>query len=477
MAITLTATEVPEPMPNDGTSVLIADCASGVGPLTSEIASAGQTPVVSTNLNKNARRAELGSSFGAGFYAIGDGLALTAGVGLQASVDPGHIVCDGVVEFEADTVALTPSVRNFVWAKRDGTLEVRTDLTPPSQAAVPLGSLLTDADSITQGPDYSGVFYFKGGFPIRETFDAGVPGDTPDASLFFFTRTQGGVYIWDGEDYQLMTPATATTELGVGSGGTGSDLSATGPGVVVQDVAGDPLDVRALVAADLPAATTSAIGAVELAEDGESGAGLVLQSNDGRLADYGQILFPALDVYGTDITFFEAAAGSMYAMLVVPRHDIAIRYIHVAKGNADPAESLKGCIVGPIDRPVRGSRRVTPATDSPVLRAKAADTVAPSASGLITLDTGAAVTLQAGKAYFVVVQFEEAMNVMRLTARATIVAGAAAGVSSIFQQLVFVGTASVPTYATDFGTVGSATPTAGVTWDANAYSMPIFGLS
>ncbi len=53
-------------------------------------------------------------------------------------------------------------------------------------------------------------------------------------------------------------------------GGTGANLSATGPGVVVQDDAGDPLSVRDLAADDLPSASTTAQGAVELATNAET---------------------------------------------------------------------------------------------------------------------------------------------------------------------------------------------------------------
>lgn len=61
--------------------------------------------------------------------------------------------------------------------------------------------------------------------------------------------------------------------LALARGGSGADLSATGPGVVVQESLGAALAARALVAGDLPAASTTAQGAVELATPTETVAG------------------------------------------------------------------------------------------------------------------------------------------------------------------------------------------------------------
>lgn len=222
-------------------------------------------------------------------------------------------------------------------------------------------------------------------------------------------------------------------------------------------------------------ASTTVKGKVELADDGEVTALTAIQGNDSRLSDLGGILFPAYEQLGHDASLVEIAAGSFVAMLFVPRFSISLRYVHVVKGNSDAGESLQAAFYGPVSRPVRNSRIITPSTDSPVLLAKSADTVSPSAIGLATVDVGGSTTvLNAGSAYWVVVQFEEAMNCPRIMVRAMGL-GSGTGIMSTAQQLIFIATAGAPAYGLNFGTVGSST-LSGVTWNANT-GVPIIGIS
>lgn len=260
MPITLNATQVPLPMTFSGATPVIGDVAPGTGPLTSEMMDSGEkVPFTTTKFNKHGLRQDLVSRYGAGFYFLADGGVLTAGAGLLLNVAFLHAGVDGTVEIAAQSIALTDATRNHIWAKRDGTLEARTDLTQPSQAAGYLGSALCAGGSISS-VDESGVLYSRMGNPWRETADAGVPGDTPTADhAGMLTKTAGGVYLWDGTAYQLLAPTGGGGTIGVAVGGTGADMSAEGGAgfVVMQEGVGDPFTSRLLIGSDLPVLTAA----------------------------------------------------------------------------------------------------------------------------------------------------------------------------------------------------------------------------
>lgn len=74
-------------------------------------------------------------------------------------------------------------------------------------------------------------------------------------------------------------------ELANGPGQIDWDTQTQGKVLASPAAATGALSVRTLVAGDLPAATTSAKGAVELATDGEVAANVAVQGNDSRLSD------------------------------------------------------------------------------------------------------------------------------------------------------------------------------------------------
>lgn len=109
------------------------------------------------------------------------------------------------------------------------------------------------------------------------TLDVGVFGVfTTDSSGGAGTTAKGLLL-----GYVITTPGTHTHAaadiisglLALARGGSGADLSATGPGYAKQLSLGAALSIGAILAADLPAASEAAQGAVELASSAETLAG------------------------------------------------------------------------------------------------------------------------------------------------------------------------------------------------------------
>lgn len=113
------------------------------------------------------------------------------------------------VKVAALTLALATATDSYLWIARDSTPHKRTtadgaDMLLPPDTAQPyayLGMLTKDGSDNTTVIDLSGVCYVRGGMLWRQTADAGVPGDTPPAGLMLWTRTAGGLYLWDGTAY------------------------------------------------------------------------------------------------------------------------------------------------------------------------------------------------------------------------------------------------------------------------------------
>ena len=105
-----------------------------------------------------------------------------------------------------------------------------------------------------------------GVFGIFTANSSGGAGTTAVGLLFGFVVTAPGTHTHAAADI-------ISGLLALARGGSGADLSAAGPGYVKQASLGAALTVAAILAADLPAATDSAQGAVELATSAETAAG------------------------------------------------------------------------------------------------------------------------------------------------------------------------------------------------------------
>lgn len=171
-----------------------------------------------TLLNADQVRGNLNARYGGGAYAVATGLELTEGSGTTLNIGVGIAMLDGPSEVRtATTLALTANVINRVWISRGGTINAVTSLseTPlsPPDAGSPwcfLGAVYC-ADSIFQ-IDYSGrLTQYQGNLVFRETGDAGEPNDADDlpSTVRFYTRTQDGLYLWTGAEYERIDGAAS----------------------------------------------------------------------------------------------------------------------------------------------------------------------------------------------------------------------------------------------------------------------------
>ena len=178
-------------------------------------------------LNADQVRGNLLGRYGGGGYAVWRGLELSDGGALSLAVSAGQAGADGPAEIlTATTLALTDNVVNRVWLSRLGVLSKVTSssaspLEPPDTATqwVYLGAAACAAGVIT-GIDYSGrLTQYQGNLLFRQTADAGEPGDaaTLPSTVRFFTRTEGGLYLWTGAEYEQVSGAAEALAVTVTS--------------------------------------------------------------------------------------------------------------------------------------------------------------------------------------------------------------------------------------------------------------------
>src|SRR5947208_5676947 len=161
------------------------------------------------NFNRNARWVEALGRSGAGTCGIAFGLEISSPDGsVQLVVQPGQVVLDvPITKSGISTLSIADDRDNYIWMDQDGALGYRLDgdldeLLPPNPA-IPSAYLgrISKAAGVTTQIDMSGVAFIKGGVLWRCTADAGCPTDVPPDEITFWTRTNGGVYFWDGHSY------------------------------------------------------------------------------------------------------------------------------------------------------------------------------------------------------------------------------------------------------------------------------------
>jgi hypothetical protein len=139
--------------------------------------------------------------YGGGAWCIANGLGLVDGGGMVGYLDTGQALIDGIVTLNsAHSIALVDGRQHIFLLATGDVAEPITTLSDPEGACAYCGSIKTVADAVTE-LDRSGVLFMRGGMLWRKTADAGVPGDTPPASLSFFAETAGGLYVWSGSAY------------------------------------------------------------------------------------------------------------------------------------------------------------------------------------------------------------------------------------------------------------------------------------
>jgi hypothetical protein len=195
-------------------------------------------------------RGNLNGRFGGGCYAVWWGLELSDGGSGILNISVGAAGLDGPAEVKvATTLPLTDGVTNYVWISRGGVINAVTSVSDapllPPDAAAPWAHLgaVPVTGGVIQGIDYSGrLQQDQGNLALRRTADLAEPTDTPPSTVRFLTRTQGGLYLWDGAEYWALGSSTAATSA------------------AVDDLSSDTDDLRELLGRLLARLTRSPLG-------------------------------------------------------------------------------------------------------------------------------------------------------------------------------------------------------------------------
>jgi hypothetical protein len=166
---------------------------------------AGNSTEIPAILNHNARLTELVAKYGAcDMFAVAHGLDLEPGEGLSAAIAPGHAFGETLLEVASTLkVELWDNALNYVWLKNDTTPQVNNgSIEPPEGEGVYLGCIRV-SEGIQEEVSTHGRFDLRAGNVVRKTMDPGAPGDAGILSgpSWFYTVTQGGIYLWDGQAY------------------------------------------------------------------------------------------------------------------------------------------------------------------------------------------------------------------------------------------------------------------------------------
>ena len=256
MPITLLASACPPvPTPGGFSSNGLSVYASTPTPHVYEGVTFGESLTWPGKTQRNAVRDEIMGRSGAGWYAVTDGLTLTAGTGLLPSVAAGHAMIDAPVELKQATTVGVPdnTAHTWIWLLRTGLLYASVTTALPPSPGVLLGSVTTSGGAVT-AVDTSGVLAMAGGMAQRQTADAGAPTDTPPAGTQFVAITAGGTYFWNGAAY-VSFPAIASIRTKITLAAKSLTVTPGSNYVIGADFSGvghfaDPLYTTALISSD-----------------------------------------------------------------------------------------------------------------------------------------------------------------------------------------------------------------------------------
>lgn len=178
--------------------------------------------ITSWMLNRNWRRCENITRYGASGYGVQWGLELEDGGTLTGRVTDGAYSCDGENTLVgADEAGYTDFTcyegYNWVWVSPAGTVTALHDVdpaavpSPPANATVFLGRMRFESGVLTE-IDYSGRPFIRSGRLQRKTADVGAPGDSPLDTLNFVQRSSDGSWQWDGAAYIPYLNDSGVTE-------------------------------------------------------------------------------------------------------------------------------------------------------------------------------------------------------------------------------------------------------------------------
>lgn len=156
------------------------------------------------------------NNVGGGGYAIISDCDITSPGSLQLILGTGLAMMDSLVEFIASGSSVGPrkvvpapitlpnNATSYIWMLSTGGLGQDVVMTPPANARIYLGRVVTLAGVVT-AIDYSGRPTLVAGRIIRQCADTSVPTDAPPADWTGVTLTAIGNFWWDGSSHKFLT--------------------------------------------------------------------------------------------------------------------------------------------------------------------------------------------------------------------------------------------------------------------------------
>lgn len=175
----------------------------------------GDTSIVTRKLNHAGLQLDYASKCGAMGYGVVEGLTFS-GSALSITVAAGKATIDGLIELHTAEAVVITNTTNYIWLKRDGSLEVKTTNAAPAIPACFIGVVVAAAGAVVNY-DLSGVMYHVNGLLRRKTGDPGKPTDTPGVTWCFLQISSSATYLWTGTEYlqitQIADPTRRATAL------------------------------------------------------------------------------------------------------------------------------------------------------------------------------------------------------------------------------------------------------------------------
>lgn len=108
----------------------------------------------------------------------------------------------------------------YIWITETGKIVYSTAAGDIPQEGFLFLGIATTADGAITAIDRSGVTFVSGGLVYRRTADAAAPTDTPPSYVRMLVKTAGGIYFWDGTDYNALTQTPVAAVFGPTAGWT-----------------------------------------------------------------------------------------------------------------------------------------------------------------------------------------------------------------------------------------------------------------
>ncbi len=253
----------------------------------------GDSALIQNKWNYNAEMIDDAFRFGGySVHTVLEGLALSV-VGMAGLVTAGKAVISSLVELATDTPVVLGDGLNFVWLRQDKTVVAVVNSLAVPTGGVPAVYLGMVDRSDPDDTDMSGVLTARGGAALRKTADTNAPADAPPAGTFFWAKTGGGLYTWDGEEYLTFSNVSAEYFFGpmphTDADPTPHDAWSEPGGVHLTpddrtDLSG-AIEAAADALAASETATTTAAAATVTAEEALALAETAVQDDDPRLTD------------------------------------------------------------------------------------------------------------------------------------------------------------------------------------------------